>query len=211
MLNPFARSMLIDNLTHGFQSRCSVLQFTPATPFDYWLLLNDCSLFDEVTTISVQGCPKANFPITPCLIFFIVLFLWLFTDWWRDPSYCAGIPNSKLWWLLFFIHFFWRVRLWLFITWWYDTNICNGGNILEIWFLLRLFVICAIKLEFSVYHFVPNNLNTMKCSAYYKVFICFDLNMSTWNQFLLELLSCRYWWSNRGFFSTGEADSVIPA
>lgn len=74
MLNPFARSMLIDNLTHGFQSRCSVLQFTPATPFDYWLLLNDCSLFDEVTTISVQGCPKANFPITPCLIFFIVLF-----------------------------------------------------------------------------------------------------------------------------------------
>lgn len=100
----------------------------------------------------------------------------------------------------FFIHFFWRVRLWLFITWWYDTNICNGGNILEIWFLLRLFVICAIKLEFSVYHFVPNNLNTMKCSAYYKVFICFDLNMSTWNQFLLELLSCRYWWSNRGFF-----------
>lgn len=106
MLNPFARSMLIDNLTHGFQSRCSVLQFTPATPFDYWLLLNDCSLFDEVTTISVQGCPKANFPITPCLIFFIVLFLWLFTDWWRDPSYCAGIPNSKLWWLLFLSIFF---------------------------------------------------------------------------------------------------------
>lgn len=163
MLNPFARSMLIDNLTLGFQSRCSVLQFPP--PFVYWLLLNDCSLFDEVTTISVEGCPKANFPGSLCLIFLIVLFLWLFTDWWHDPSYCAGIPNSKFWWLLF-LSIFVCVRLWLFITWWYDTNISNGVNIFEIWFLLRLFVICAIKLEFSVYHFVPNNLNTMKCSAY---------------------------------------------
>lgn len=49
-------------------------------PFVYWLLLNDCLLFDEVTKKSVQGCPKANFPGSPGLIFFIVLFLWLFTD-----------------------------------------------------------------------------------------------------------------------------------
>lgn len=49
-------------------------------PFVYWLLLNDCLLFDEVTTISVQECPKANFPGSLCLSIFIVLFLWLFTD-----------------------------------------------------------------------------------------------------------------------------------
>lgn len=164
MLNPFARSMLIDNLTLGFQSRCSVLQFTPP-PFVYWLLLKDCSLFDEVTTISVQGCPKANFPGSLCLIFFIVLFFGcsLIDD--VTPAIMLGslIANCGC---SFLLSIFVCVRLWLFITWWYATNICNGVNILEIWFLLRLFVICAIKLEFSVDHFVPNNLNTMKCYAY---------------------------------------------
>lgn len=43
MLNPFARSMLIDNLTLGFQSRCSVLQFPPPPLFiGYCLMTVHC-------------------------------------------------------------------------------------------------------------------------------------------------------------------------
>lgn len=155
MLNHFTRSMLIDNLTLGFQSRCSVLQFTPPPPV-YCLMKWPQYLFRNAqkqiflapfagvsSLFCFYGCSLID-DVTP------VIVLW---------SLIANCGCS------FLLSIFVCVRLWLFITWWYATNICNGGNILEIWFLLRLFVICAIKLGFSVYHFVPNNSNTMKCSA----------------------------------------------
>lgn len=164
MLNPFARSMLIDNLTLGFQSRCSVLQFTPP-PLFIGYCLKTVHFLMKWPQYLFRDAQKQIF-LAP-FAWFSSLFCFFGCSLIDDvtPAIVLGslIANCGC---SFLLSIFVCVRLWLFITWWYATNICNGVNILEIWFLLRLFVICAIKLEFSVDHFVPNNLNTMKCYAY---------------------------------------------
>lgn len=164
MLNPFARSMLIDNLTLGFQSRCSVLQFTPHPPLFIGYCLKTVHFLMKWPQYLFRDAQKQIF-LAP-FAWFSSLFCFFGCSLIDDvtPAIVLGslIANCGC---SFLLSIFVCVRLWLFITWWYATNICNGVNILEIWFLLRLFVICAIKLEFSVDHFVPNSLNTMKCYA----------------------------------------------